>query len=113
VANSNQVSPVLVQKAAFEGGGKIDDFVLIGNQFLSSSKISSIDHDIKSSKDVKLQSLSALLLKEGILEPIRLLEYLDYVISWKGLDFDQAVVSSTNKKTVSPARGTWRHDDAR
>jgi len=98
VANSNQVSPVLVQKAAFDGGGKIDDFILIGNQFISSSKISSIDHDIKSSDEVKLQSLSALLLKEGILEPIRLLEYLDYVISWKGLDFDQAVVSSSTTK---------------
>jgi len=101
VATSNQVSPLLVQKAALDGGGKIDDFILIGDQFISSSKISSIDHDIKSSKEVKLQSLSAILLKEGILEPIRLLEYLHYVISWKGLDFEQAVVSSsTNKKDV-------------
>lgn len=95
VATSNQVSPGLVQKAAFDGGAKIDDFILIGDQFISSSKVSSIDRAIKASNEVKLQSLSALLLEEGILEPIRLLEYLHYVVRWKGLDFDQAVVSSS------------------
>jgi hypothetical protein len=93
VATRNQVSTGLVKKVALGRGGKIDDFMLIGDQFIGSSKISSIDDSIKSSKEVRLQSLSALLLKEGISEPTRLLEHLGYVITWKGLDFDQAVVS--------------------